>query len=99
MENLAYKENKKYTYEDLENIEDDNRYEIIDGELYLMSSPASKHQLILLDVGQQFNDFFRDKKCTPFIAPLDVRLDGKGKKSKNVVQPDLMVMCYRYKTR
>lgn len=33
MENLAYKENKKYTYEDLDNINDGNRYEIIDGEL------------------------------------------------------------------
>ncbi len=33
------------------------------------------------------------KKCTPFIAPLDVRLDAKGKKSKNVVQPDLLVVC------
>ena len=93
MENLAYKDNKKYTYEDLEKINDGNRYEILDGELYLLSRPVSKHQVILLDMGQQFNDFFKNKKCTPFIAPLDVRLDSKGKKSKNVVQPDLMVVC------
>ena len=93
MENLAYKENKKYTYEDLENIDDGNRYEIIDGELYLLSSPISKHQVILLDIAKQFDNFFKDKKCMPFIAPLDVKLDAKGKKSKNVVQPDLMVVC------
>ncbi len=92
MENLAYKD-KKYTYEDLENLNDDNRYEIINGELYLLSSPVSKHQVILLDMAKQFDDFFKNKKCKPFIAPLDVRLDCKGKKSKNVVQPDLMVVC------
>jgi len=45
----------------------------------------------------QFRDFFKDKKCIPFIAPLDVRLDGKGKKSENVVQPDLMVVCDKNK--
>ena len=93
MENLAYKDNKKYTYEDLENINDDNRYEIIDGELYLMSSPVSKHQLILGNMFIQFSAFFNDKKCRPFTAPLDVRLDNKGKKSKNVIQPDIMVVC------
>ena len=93
MENLAYKDNKKYTYEDLENIDDGNRYEIIDGELYLMSSPVSKHQLVLGDMFIQFSAFFNDKKCRPFIAPLDVRLDNKGKKSKNVIQPDIMVVC------
>lgn len=93
MENLAYKENKKYTYEDLEDIDDGNRYEIIDGELYLLSSPVSKHQIVLGDMFIEFSDFFKNKKCTPFMAPLDVRLDGKGKKSKDVVQPDLMVVC------
>lgn len=93
MENLAYKENKKYTYQDLENIDDGNRYEIIDGELYLMSSPVSKHQVVLMDMAFQFKQFFKDKKCIPFIAPLDVRLDNKGKKSKNVIQPDIMVVC------
>ena len=70
MENLAYKENKKYTYEDLENIDDGNRYEIIDGELYLMSSPISKHQLISGDMFIQFKEFFKNKKCMPFVAQI-----------------------------
>ena len=88
---------KKYTYADLETINDGNRYEIIDGELYLMSSPAAKHQAILGDMFVQFKEFFNNKKCRPFIAPLDVRLDGKGSKSKNVIQPDLMVVCDKNK--
>ncbi len=99
MENLAYKENKKYTYEDLEKIEDNNRYEIYDGQLILMGAPSAKHQTVLGELFGQFRDFFKDKKCMPFIAPLDVRLDGKGKKSENVVQPDLMVVCDKNKIK
>lgn len=97
MENLAYKEDKKYTYEDLEKINDNNRYEIYDGQLILMSVPSAKHQAVLGDLFLQFKMFFKDKKCIPFIAPLDVKLDGKGKKSGNVVQPDLMVVCDKNK--
>lgn len=46
MENLAH-EMKKYTYEDLLKIDDGNRYELIDGQLYLMSSPTTKHQEVV----------------------------------------------------
>jgi len=97
MENLAYKDKKKYTYDDLDKIDDNNRYEIYDGQLILMSAPSSKHQAVLGDLLVQFSKFFKDKKCMPFVAPLDVRLDGKGKKSENVVQPDLMVVCDKNK--
>ena len=102
MENLAYEikmEEKEYTYEDLLNMEDENRYEIIDGKLFLMSSPSTIHQEILLELGVQLKQFFKDKKCKPFIAPLDVRISGEriNKKVKNVVQPDLMVVCDKNK--
>ena len=97
MENLAYKDKKKYTYDDLDKIDDNNRYEIYNGQLILMSAPSSKHQAVLGDLLVQFSKFFKDKKCMPFVAPLDVRLDGKGKKSENVVQPDLMVVCDKNK--
>ena len=98
MENLAYEikmEEKEYTYEDLLNMEDENRYEIIDGKLFLMSSPSTIHQEIAGELFVQLKQFFKDKKCKPFIAPLDVRISGEriDKKVKNVVQPDLMVIC------
>ncbi len=35
----------------------------------------------------------------PFVAPLDVILDEKGKKSTNVVQPDLFVVCDKNKIK
>lgn len=94
-----YENAQKYTYEDIEKIDDNNRYEIYDGELILMSAPATKHQAILRDLSYQFCTFFKDKKCIPYFAPLDVRLDAKGKKSTNVVQPDLLVVCDHDKIR
>ena len=72
MDNLARK-NKKYNYEDLEKIRDNNnnRYELINGDLYLMSSPRGIHQMILLEIGRQLSEFFEGKKCRPFVAPFD----------------------------
>lgn len=92
MEDLGRK-NKKYNYQDILEFDDNKRYEIYDGNLILMSSPSAKHQVVLGDLFVQFSNFFKNKKCIPFIAPFDVRLDGKENKSKNVVQPDLLVVC------
>lgn len=91
MENLAY-ETKQYTYEDLLKFDDGNRYELIDGELYLMSSPSRLHQKVLGEIARQIGNYLSDKKCEIYISPLDVRIDGKVK-SKNVVQPDIIVIC------
>ncbi len=96
MENLARKL-KKYNYEDIENIRNktNERYEIINGDLYLMSSPRGIHQMILLEIAGQLREFFKDKPCKPFVAPFDV-VFSKSKDKKNwdtVVQPDIFVLC------
>lgn len=94
MKNLAL-EQTKYTYEDLQNIEDGKRYELIDGELYLMSSPTTSHQEIVGEIYAQLHDYLKDKKCKVFISPLDVCLSGvrSPKKEYNVLQPDILVVC------
>lgn len=97
-ENTAKKletEEKKYTYADLLEMDDDKRYEIIDGKLYLMSSPRVKHQVIAGEIYVQLSLFLRGKKCKPFIAPLDVTFSRYKQDDKiyNVVQPDISVVC------
>lgn len=94
MENLAYKV-KKYTYQDLLEMDDDKRYELIDGVLYEMSSPLTIHQRIVGELYVQLYNYLSGKKCKVFIAPLDVCLSGvrNTKKEYNVVQPDVMVVC------
>lgn len=94
MKNLALQQ-RKYTYEDLQNFEDEKRYELINGELYLMSSPTTLHQKIVGEIHGQLYNYLKGKKCQVFISPLDVCLSGvrNPKKEYNVVQPDILVVC------
>lgn len=90
-------EEKKYTYADLLEMDDENRYEIIEGKLYLMSSPRIKHQVLAGAIYTQLFMFLQGKECIPFIAPLDVTLSKNKQDNKiyNVVQPDISVVCDR----
>ncbi len=94
MENLAYNI-KKYTYQDLLEIDDGKRYEVIDGVLYEMSSPSVNHQDIVGELYVQLHNYLKGKKCKVFISPLDVCLSGvkEPKKEYNIVEPDIIVVC------
>ncbi len=70
----------------------EERYEYIDGEVYLLASPKTTHQRILAKMFGTFYNWFEGKKCTPMIAPYDIKLQ-RNENNKNVVQPDLMVIC------
>jgi Uma2 family endonuclease len=72
--------------------ESENQYEFIDGQIYLMSSPGVSHQMIQTKIMSNFYGWFSGKKCIPFTAPFDIILT-KQSGSKNVVQPDILVIC------
>ena len=97
MNNLALKQEaeQKYSYADLLNFPEDKRYEIIDGDLYLMSAPTVIHQGILGEILYQIKNYLKGKKCKVFSSPIDVRLSGEKDDTKefNVVQPDLLIVC------
>jgi len=81
--------NQQFTYADYLTWPGDERWEIINGEAYAMTpAPTTRHQRIIGHIFSQFNQFFRDKQCEPFIAPTDVVLDDR-----NIVQPDILVVC------
>jgi Uma2 family endonuclease len=91
-------ENISYTYADYLGWETDKRYEIIDGEAYMMASPSVSHQTISRELLVQFGNFLKGKPCEVFAAPLDVRLFPKDDNSdKTIVQPDLLVVCDKSK--
>lgn len=94
MDNLA-REIDRYSYQDLLDMDDENRYEIIDGELYLMSSPSVRHQMLVVEISRQIANYLKGKKCKVFVAPLDVRFSKEKdfKKIWDVVEPDIMVVC------
>ena len=94
----APEENKRYTYADYLSWEGPERYQLINGEVFMMASPSVAHQAILVEMITQFNTWLRGKPCRAFVAPLDVRLFPEEDKSDDtVVQPDLLVVCDKAK--
>ncbi len=80
----------------------DARYELIDGEVYMLPSPSFFHQKILLNLISLFLDYFKsDKTCTPLFAPLDIELVRESVRKQrevteddiSIVQPDIMILC------
>ena len=64
----------KFTYEDLQHIPPDrNRYEIVDGELFVTPSPITLHQRIVTNLSAQLWQHIRKHRLGElFVAPLDV---------------------------
>jgi Uma2 family endonuclease len=85
---------RKASYEEfLElNQNSEERYEYIDGEIYLLASPKTAHQRALTELLVTFYNYFQGKKCTPMVAPYDITLK-RNSENINVVQPDVMVIC------
>ena len=75
----------KLTYEDYASLPDDERYELIDGELIPMPSPTALHQTLLKNLAAAFMVLESRGLGTMFFAPLDVILSNF-----DVVQPDLI---------
>jgi prevent-host-death family protein len=69
------------------------RMEFINGEIYILSSPNILHQEVLGDLYVLFKEFFKGKKCRPYLAPFDVHFKKKDIKDPDVMQPDLIVLC------
>jgi Uma2 family endonuclease len=80
----------------------ENRYELIDGEVYLLASPSFTHQKVLGELYMNFRSYFDShESCDPFVAPFDIDLIRQPIKQLrdvteddiNVVQPDVIVLC------
>ncbi len=85
---------RKVTYEEFLEIDnsDDNRYEYIDGRIYLLASPFYKHQKVSGELFVKLYNWFSDKNCQPLTAPFDITL-YKDDTNINIVQPDIVVIC------
>lgn len=70
-----------------------NRYEFIDGEVYLLGAPNVIHQRIVSRLHIELDRYLTDNPCDVFESPFDVNLKRRGdNRFKNVVQPDLLVI-------
>lgn len=84
---------RKVTYEEFLKLAatSEERYEYIDGQVYLLASPRVTHQMITGNLHAQLFVLLKGKKCQPFISPFDITLTVD--KKKNVVQPDFGIIC------
>lgn len=79
---------KLWTYEEYLKLEDDKRYEVLEGELIEMPAPDRKHQEVCLELALKFASFFKKENTGKiYLAPFDVVLS-----EHTVLQPDLVVV-------
>jgi Uma2 family endonuclease len=90
------KEERPWTYRDYRewDLQEGERYEIINGAVYAMSAPNDKHQAAAAALTANFYNFLQGKPCKVRAAPYDVQLFYEEDESDDtIVQPDLTVIC------
>ena len=82
-----------YTLEDIYNLPDGERAELIDGQIYYMApTPSRTHQLISGDLFAAIYNYIKEHKgkCEVYSAPFAVFIN---KDDFNYVEPDISVVC------
>ncbi len=80
----------RYTYDDYRKTPDDERWELLNGELVMPPAPNIEHQMIVGDLYTHVKAFVKQNSIGQvLLAPCDVVLSNE-----NVVQPDLLFVSY-----
>ena len=92
----ALKKEDVYTIDDIYALPDGERAELIDGKIYYMVPPNTKHQALVMDLAYQIKDYIKKNngECQVFPAPFAVYLNEND---KNYVEPDISVVCEKNK--
>lgn len=88
----ALKREKVYTIDDIYALPDGERAELIDGQIYSMAPPSTKHQRLLNFISTEINMYIRGKNgnCEVIPAPFAVFLN---KNDESYVEPDISIIC------
>ena len=81
-----------YTIDDIYALPDSERAELIDGQIYMMAPPNTRHQVIVGELYATIRNYIKSKNgsCKPYVSPFAVFLNEDN---KNYVEPDLTVVC------
>lgn len=85
-----------YTIDDIYNLPEGTRAELIDGQIYYMAPPSRIHQEISGTLYRKIANYIESKKgsCKVYIAPFAVFLNEND---TNYVEPDISVICDKNK--
>ena len=93
--------NERYTFADCLTWGEDERFEIINGDAFLMAPPSRVHQEVSTELVRQLANFLEGKRCKVYPAPFAVRLfEEDGDRPEDVdtmVEPVITVVCDRNK--
>jgi Uma2 family endonuclease len=83
--------NRDYTIEDIYNLPEGKRAELIEGQIYDMAPPSRQHQKILMEISYQIKEYIKSKggACDVYPAPFAVFINA----DKNYLEPDISVIC------
>ena len=93
---MALAQEKRYTVDDIYNLPEGVRAELIDGEMYMMSAPGTRHQRLVHFFDRVIGNYIQNKNgtCEVFPAPFAVFLNNDN---KTYVEPDISVICDKSK--
>ena len=93
---MALPQEKSYTIEDIYALPEGTRAELIDGKIYYMAPPSTKHQRISGFLHSRIYQYISNHNgaCETFTAPFAVFL-SEG--NRNYVEPDISVICDKNK--
>ncbi len=83
---------RTYTIEDIYNLPDGERAELIDGQIYSMAPPSRIHQRLVHLFDREIGSYIKENngKCEVYPAPFAVFLN---KDDLTYVEPDVSVIC------
>ena len=90
-------ENKRCSFADYLVWPDNERAELLNGNVVMMSPPSRAHQFASIALASQLYQFLRGKTCEAYAAPFAVRLfehaGDTPDRVDTVVEPDISVVC------
>ncbi len=92
----ALRKEEIYTIDDIYALPDGERAELIDGKIYYMAPPNTKHQRLVHFFDREIGNYIQNHKgeCEVFPAPFAVFL---SENNKNYVEPDISIICDKSK--
>ena len=87
---------ESYTIEDIYNLPQGKRAELIDGEIYMMASPSTIHQRLVMALSNRIYNYIDSKQgsCEVFLSPFAVFLNADN---EVYLEPDISVICDKSK--
>ena len=93
---MPFPKKRIHTIQDIYNLPDGQRGELIDGDLYMMAPPSRIHQKLVHQLDRLIGNYIADKQgsCEVYPAQSAVFLN---RDDKNYVEPDISVICDKNK--